>query len=286
MDPVLEPFVLNHETAVRLTAFGVVLAAFMGLEALAPRRPRRDRRARRWTANLAMVGLGALAMRLAVPLMAVEAALRADAADWGLFNWLALAPAVEIVAAVILLDLVVYAQHRLFHRVPLLWRLHAMHHTDLDLDATSGVRFHPLEYVLSMAIKVAAVWLLGAAALAVIAFELLLNATSIFNHSNLRLPAGWDRWLRLVVVTPDMHVVHHSTDPAEHNRNFGFNLPWWDRLFGTYTAAPRSGPVGLTIGLEGRQVASELGLGRLLWMPFERARRADASPQIQGDRSA
>lgn len=286
MDPVLEPFVLSHETAVRLTAFGAVLAAFAGLEALAPRRPRRDRRARRWTANLAMVGLGALAMRLAVPLMAVEAALRAEAADWGLFNWLALPPAVEIVAAVILLDLVVYAQHRLFHRVPLLWRLHAMHHTDLDLDATSGVRFHPLEYVLSMAIKVAAVWLLGAAALAVIAFELLLNATSIFNHSNLRLPAGWDRWLRLVVVTPDMHVVHHSTDPAEHNRNFGFNLPWWDRLFGTYTAAPRAGPVGLTIGLEGRQEASELGLARLLWMPFERAPRQEGAPRVQGDGSA
>ena len=282
----MEPFVLSHETAVRLTAFGAVLVAFAGLEALAPRRSRRDRRARRWTANLAMVGLGALAMRLAVPLMAVEAALRAEAADWGLFNWLALLPAVEIVAAVILLDLVVYAQHRLFHRVPLLWRLHAMHHTDLDLDATSGVRFHPLEYVLSMAIKVAAVWLLGAAALAVIAFELLLNATSIFNHSNLRLPAGWDRWLRLVVVTPDMHVVHHSIDPAEHNRNFGFNLPWWDRLFGTYTAHPRGGPVGLTIGLEGRQRASELGLARLLWMPFERAPRQEGSPQVQGDGSA
>ena len=189
-------------------------------------------------------------------------------------------------AAVILLDLVVYAQHRLFHRVPLLWRLHAMHHTDLDLDATSGVRFHPLEYVLSMAIKVAAVWLLGAAALAVVAFELLLNATSIFNHSNLRLPAGWDRWLRLVVVTPDMHVVHHSIDPAEHNRNFGFNLPWWDRLFGTYTAAPRGGPVGLTIGLESRQEASALGLGRLLWMPFERAPRQEGSPRVQGDGSA
>ena len=282
----MEPFVLSHETAVRLTAFGAVLAAFMALEALAPRRPRRDRRARRWTANLAMVGLGALAMRLAIPLMAVEAALRAEAADWGLFNWLALPSAVEIVAAVILLDLVVYGQHRLFHRVPLLWRLHAMHHTDLDLDATSGVRFHPLEYVLSMAIKVAAVWLLGAAALAVIAFELLLNATSIFNHSNLRLPAGWDRWLRLVVVTPDMHVVHHSIDPAEHNRNFGFNLPWWDRLFGTYTAAPRAGPVGLTIGLEDRQEASELGLGRLLWMPFERAPRQEGSPRVQGDGSA
>ena len=187
---------------------------------------------------------------------------------WGLFNNLELPAALAIVVSAIALDLLIYLQHVMFHAVPALWRLHRMHHADLDIDVTTGARFHPIEIVLSMLIKLAAVAVLGAPAVAVVIFEVLLNATAMFNHANLRLPEGVDRFLRLVVVTPDMHRVHHSIVPAETNSNFGFNLPWWDRLLGTYRAQPAAGHEAMTIGIEQFRTPKDLRLDRLLVQPF------------------
>ncbi|MFQ5348664.1 MAG: sterol desaturase family protein [Rhodothalassiaceae bacterium] len=259
---------LSHETLVRSLAFAGALLLLALAEALWPRRPRRIPRARRWPVNLALVVLGTALMRLLGPFTAVAAATFAAEHAIGLFNAVALPPSLTIALCVILLDLVVYAQHVAFHCLPLLWRIHRMHHSDLELDATSGVRFHPFEYALSMLIKSTAVLFLGAPVVAVILFEILLNATAMFNHANLRLPAGVDRVLRRLVVTPDFHIVHHSTRADEYNRNFGFNLSWWDYLFGTYKARPEKGPVALEIGLAPWRDQAELGLLHLLRMPL------------------
>lgn len=266
----MSDFLTGHETTVRLVAFLGVLAMVGLAEWLAPRRPRKQSRRRRWTINLAMVGLGALAIRLLVPLAAVEAALRAEAAGFGLLGLFDLPAVIAIPLAVLALDLAIYAQHVAFHKVPPLWRLHRMHHSDIELDVTSGVRFHPLEYVLSMAIKIAVVALLGAPAPAVILFEVLLNATAMFNHGNLRLPERLDRLMRAVLVTPDFHIVHHSTRRDEHDRNYGFNLTWWDYLFRTYKPRADKGPVDLDIGLADLRDPAGLGLGALLALPFRR----------------
>lgn len=279
----------EHETAVRAAAFLGVLLAMAVAEALAPRRPRRQARWKRWPLNLAMVGLGALLIRLAVPLAAVEAALQADRLGWGLFHQIAAPGWLAFAASVILLDLVVYAQHVAFHKVPALWRIHRMHHSDLELDASSGVRFHPIEFALSMLIKAGAVFALGAPVAAVIFFEVLLNATAVFNHSNLKLPGWLDRALRTVLVTPDFHIVHHSIVRDEQNRNFGFNAPWWDYIFRTYKARPKDGPEDLVLGIAERRSPGELTLKDLLWMPFSATRtpRGDAAVRerdLQGPR--
>jgi sterol desaturase/sphingolipid hydroxylase (fatty acid hydroxylase superfamily) len=187
---------------------------------------------------------------------------------WGLLNNVALPYWLGVAAGVIVLDLTIYLQHVVFHALPTLWRIHMMHHSDLDFDVTTGVRFHPLEVIISMGIKMAMVVLLGASALAVLAFEVLLNGTSMFNHGNVRLPGGLDRILRLLVVTPEMHRVHHSVIIRETNSNFGFNLPWWDRIFGTYRPAPAAGHEGMTIGLSHFRDPGELTLPRLLILPF------------------
>jgi sterol desaturase/sphingolipid hydroxylase (fatty acid hydroxylase superfamily) len=213
-------------------------------------------------------------VRLALPLSAIGMALHAERHGWGLLRLLAVPDACAIAAAVIVLDLAIYLQHVLFHAVPALWRLHRMHHADLDLDVTTGTRFHPIEILLSMAIKIAVVAALGAPVAAVLIFELLLNATSLFNHGNLRLPAPVDRVLRWLVVTPDMHRVHHSIVPRETNSNYGFNLSCWDRLLGTYRAQPQAGHAAMTIGIEQFRDPDELRLDRMLWQPF----RADARP--------
>src|SRR5262245_51392623 len=235
---------------VRLSCFGAVLL-LMGLwEALAPRRPLTVGRPLRWSGNLGLVALDTLAVRFLIPLGAVGTALVAQERRWGLLNNVALPGWLAVVLAIIALDLAIYLQHVMFHAVPLLWRLHRVHHADLDFDTTTGVRFHPVEILLSMGIKMGAVVLLGAPAVAVLFFEVLLNATSFFNHGNVRLPAWLDRVLRLVVVTPEMHRVHHSVRWRETNSNFGFNLPWWDYLFGTYRAQPAAGHEGMTIGLQ------------------------------------
>lgn len=263
-------FLTAHETMVRLVAFLGVLTLVGLAEYLAPRRPRRQTRRQRWTINLAMVALGALAIRLFVPLIAVETALRAGAAGFGMFNRPGWPVWIVVPAAVVLLDFAIYAQHVAFHKIPLLWRLHRMHHSDLELDVSSGVRFHPLEYVLSMLIKVAVVALLGAPVAAVILFEVLLNATAMFNHGNLRLPAGLDRLLRRVLVTPDFHIVHHSVVHEEHDSNYGFNLTWWDYLFRTYRARAAKGPVELDIGLADWREPAGLSFVDLLAMPFRK----------------
>jgi sterol desaturase/sphingolipid hydroxylase (fatty acid hydroxylase superfamily) len=222
------------------------------------------RRAVRWWSNLGLVALNNLAVHFLVPLGAVSAAVLAEQRGWGVFNNLELPAWLSVVLSVVVLDLIIYLQHVMFHAVPLLWRLHMVHHADLDFDATTGVRFHTLEILLSLVIKLAAVVLLGAPALGVLLFEVTLNATSVFNHGNVRLSAWLDRLLRLFVVTPEMHRVHHSVIIRETNSNFGFNLPWWDFLFGTYKAQPADGHEHMTIGLE--QVRDEKRADRLHWM--------------------
>jgi sterol desaturase/sphingolipid hydroxylase (fatty acid hydroxylase superfamily) len=259
---------LDHEPLLRLAAFLVVFAAMALWERRGPRRrPRWGRRAR-WTANLGLAALSTLLVRVVFPAAAVGAAAFASKQGWGVFPLADWPAPLVFVACVILLDLAVYLQHLFFHTVPVLWRLHLVHHADQDFDITTGLRFHPLEILLSMLWKAAVVILLGAPAAAVLVFEVLLNATSLFNHGNARVPLGLDRVLRRVVVTPDMHRVHHSVVRGETNSNFGFNLPWWDRLLGTYRAQPAAGHDDMTIGVEQLQEGPPAGLGRLLAMPF------------------
>jgi sterol desaturase/sphingolipid hydroxylase (fatty acid hydroxylase superfamily) len=258
---------VNHfpsEGVIRLGCSAGVLVLMAVWEALAPRRRLTTARPVRWASNLGLVVLDTLAARLLLPLGAVGVALMAEERGWGLFHNVVLPGWLAVVLSVVALDLAIYVQHVLFHAVPLLWRLHMVHHADLDFDVSTGVRLHTLEILLSLGIKAAAVVLLGAPAVAVLAFEVLLNATSMFNHGNVRLPAWLDRALRVVVVTPDMHRVHHSVNPRETNSNFGFNLPWWDHLFGTYRARPAAGQEGMAIGLE--QFRDERVAGRLHWM--------------------
>jgi len=258
-----------HESLIRLTAFFAVLVVMAFWEVAAPRRRREIPRLLRWTNNFAVVVLDALVVRLTFPVLAVGFALEASARGWGLFN-VVMAPSwVALVVSVMVLDLAIYLQHVMFHAVPALWRLHRMHHADLEFDVSTGIRFHPIEIVLSMALKLAVVAALGPPAVAVLVFEVLLNATAMFNHSNIRIPTALDRVLRLVVVTPDMHRVHHSVHVEETNSNFGFNVPWWDRLLGTYRAQPRDGHEGMTIGLAQFRTRRELWVDRLLVQPFK-----------------
>lgn len=261
-------FVLAHEPTIRLSFFGGMLAAMAAWEALAPRRRRAVARWMRWPSNLGIVALNTLALRLVFPVAAVSLAAVAEQRGWGLLNNLGLPGWTRIVVAVVLLDLAIYLQHVLFHAVPALWRLHRMHHADLDFDVTTGARFHPIEILLSMGLKLAVVAALGAPPLGVLIFEVALNATAMFNHANVRLPDKVDRILRWIVVTPDMHRVHHSAVPNETNSNFGFNLPWWDRLLGTYRSQPAAGHEGMTIGLDSFRDPGQLRLDRMLVQPF------------------
>ena len=271
---------LSYELLVRLGTGGGVLAAVAIWELIGPRRPQSIPRRWRWPNNLGVVAVDALLVRILVPTTAVGVALVAEARGLGLFNAIALPYWVAIAAAIVLLDLAIYLQHVLLHAVPVLWRVHRMHHADLEFDATTGLRFHPFEILLSLAIKLTVVAALGAPALGVLIFELLLNATSIFNHGNVRMPARLDRVLRWIAVTPDMHRVHHSILSRETNSNFGFNLPWWDRLFGTYRARPAAGHEAMTIGIEQFREPRELGLDRMLLQPF----RGDAGAYPLGQR--
>ncbi len=261
----------ESEPTLRLATFVAVFGLMALWEALAPRRVLPESRGSRWTGNLGIFVAGVVVGRLAFPAAAVGVALLAERHDLGLFRAVGLPPVLAIVTGVILLDLVIWAQHRLFHAVPLLWRLHRMHHADTAIDVTTGIRFHPLEILLSLLIKAVVVVALGVPVLAVLIFEVLLNATSMFNHSNVRLAVPVDRWLRWLLVTPDMHRVHHSWHRDETNSNFGFNLPWWDRLFGTYRAQPRDGHEGMTIGLGEFRDPAEQRVVRLLTQPFRPA---------------
>ena len=259
---------METETVVRLGAFLGVFAMVAAAEALAPRRRLTTSKSRRWLANLTLVALNPLAVALIFPVLPVGLALLASERGWGLLNQWSLPYGIEVLLGVVALDFVVYVQHVLHHAIPTLWRLHMVHHADLDFDATTGVRFHPVEIVVSMAIKLSAVAALGVSPLAVLIFEVVLNATAMFNHGNLRIPEGVDRVLRLIVVTPDMHRVHHSVVIRETNSNYGFCLPWWDRLLGTYKARPAKGHTDMVIGLSQFRDPRKLSLPRLLALPF------------------
>lgn len=265
--------VLINAVALRLGCFAGILLLMAGWEVLAPRRELTRSKATRWASNLGLSLGNTLLVRLLLPTAAVGVALTAAEEGWGLLNRLALPEWPAALLAVAGLDLAIYFQHRLFHRLPLCWRLHRMHHTDLDLDVTSGARFHPLEILLSQLIKMAVVLLLGAPAGAVVLFEILLNGTSMFNHANVRLDPRIDRWLRWLVVTPDLHRVHHSVVREETDSNFGFNFPWWDRLFGSYRDQPAAGHLAMTIGLANYRDDKWLQLPWMLLVPFVRADR-------------
>lgn len=238
-------------------------------EILAPRRMLTVPKTRRWIANLGIVVLNTVMLRLLFPAAAVGMALFAQQHGWGIFNYFQIPEMAAALAAVLVLDLSIYLQHVMVHAVPTLWRLHRVHHADLDFDVTTGARFHPFEIVLSMLIKFAVIAVLGPPLVAVVIFEVLLNATAMFNHSNVRLPFAVDRALRHIVVTPDMHRVHHSMDDDETNSNFGFNLPWWDHLFGTYRAQPRAGHDAMSIGIRGYRDPKQVDrLFGMLTLPF------------------
>ena len=264
------------ESTIRLGSFAGVLLAMALWELLAPRRKLTVKRPLRWFSNLGLVAVNTILTRLIAPLSAVAMAELAAARGWGVLNWVQWPAWLEIALAVVLFDFAIYLQHVMFHFVPAFWRLHLVHHADLDIDVTTGVRFHTLEILLSMAIKVGVVLVLGPSAWAVVIFEVLLNATSMFSHSNVRLPLGLDRLLRLIVVTPDMHRVHHSALKHETNSNFGFNLPWWDWLLGTYRDQPQAGHEAMTIGLEQfRDERQADRLHRMLLLPWSKPRSDD-----------
>ncbi|NMQ20194.1 sterol desaturase family protein [Candidatus Competibacter phosphatis] len=258
----------HNEPIIRLACFFAVLLAMMLWERRKPRRALSLPRARRWPANLGIIVVDSVVLRLVFPVLAVGAAELAAARGWGLFHGLNAPFWLALPASLLILDLAIYTQHVVFHKVAVLWRLHRMHHTDLDFDVTTALRFHPLEIVLSMLIKLVLVTLLGVPAVAVMLFEVILNATAMFNHGNVGLPRRLDRALRWILVTPDMHRVHHSIRPEETDSNFGFNLPWWDRLFGTYRDQPRDGHAGMTIGLEYFRDRRATRLYGLLLQPF------------------
>ena len=266
----LSVFSLNAEVLVRLSSFVGLFALFAVWEFVTPRRIRQHSKSVRWLNNLAIMVLNGLIVRLGIPLAAVGTAVAAQNQNLGLLNIVEMPAVMAIVVAILALDFILYLQHLVFHHVDFLWRLHRMHHADLDVDVTTGLRFHPIEIVLSMAIKMAAVLVLGAPVLAVIAFEVLLNASSLFNHANIYIPEKVDRILRYFIVTPDMHRVHHSVVRRETNSNFGFNVPWWDYLFRTYRAAPQAGQIDMNVGIEYFRTPRDLWLDHLLIQPFRK----------------
>ena len=264
-------FILHEESTFRLGVFCSLLVIMMVWEVLGPKRRRIYARRERWFGNLGIIVFNTAVMRVALPFLAVDTALFAANKGWGLFNALEWAGGLEILLAIILLDLVVYWQHRIFHRVPILWRLHKVHHTDRDFDTTTALRFHPVEIWLSMLLKIAVVFVFGVSPLAVILFEVILNGMALFNHANIRLPERVETAMRTLVVTPDMHRIHHSVRSAEFNSNFGFNLSVWDRLFSSYCAAPRESQELMTIGQSDHQSDEARSLIFMLMLPFRRS---------------
>jgi sterol desaturase/sphingolipid hydroxylase (fatty acid hydroxylase superfamily) len=268
----MDTFIQTHEAAIRLGAFFGIFALMALWELRAPRRTLTVSKALRWGSNLGLVVLNTILLRLLFPVAAVGLAATAAAQGWGLLNHFAVPFWVAVPLAVIAMDLAIWVQHVMVHAVPALWRLHRVHHADLDYDLTTGARFHPIEIVLSMLIKFATILVLGPPVVAVILFEVILNGMAMFNHGNVGLPEGLDRLLRWVFVTPDMHRVHHSVEADETNSNFGFNLSWWDRLFGTYREAPRAGQVEMIIGIDDHRDPREVdSLPGMLALPFRGA---------------
>ena len=260
--------ILTGEPAIRLAFFWGVFAVIALWEVAMPRRERSVSRWARWPSNLGIVALNTVLVRIIMPTAAVGFTLLSAERGWGLLNQLDMPLWVAVVVSVVVLDLAIYLQHVVFHAVPALWRLHRMHHADLDFDVTTGTRFHPIEILLSMGIKLGVIAALGPPAVAVLIFEVLLNATSMFNHGNIQMPLSLDRVLRWFVVTPDMHRVHHSTIASETNSNFGFNLPWWDRLLGTYRHQPADGHEAMIIGISQFRTPRDLRIDRMFLQPF------------------
>ena len=265
----MSDFILSHEASLRLGVFASILLIMMAAEALFPRKKRALPRAHRWTSNLLLIIIDGLFVRLLFPIVAVGVAAVSVQKGWGLFNLVDLPIWLEITLAILVLDMMIYWQHVASHHIPFLWALHKVHHADRDIDVTTGSRFHPIEIGLSMLYKMALVVLLGAPAIAVIIFEIILNACAMFNHSNVKFPLGFDRMLRRFIVTPDMHRVHHSTIVAETNSNYGFSLSLWDRLFRSYTAQPSQGHDGMIIGLKEYQNPGPASMSWSLALPFK-----------------
>lgn len=259
---------MTSQDLLRVGSYVSVLVLMATWELLVPRRPLTAPKLCRWGGNLTIVVLNTIIARLFFMGGVMAVAVMATEHGWGLFNLIEGPAWLELALAVMALDFIIYWQHQVFHSVPILWRFHMMHHSDLDLDVTSGVRFHPVEIVISTMVKAVAVLVLGVAPLAVVIFEIILNATALFNHSNVHMPLGLDRVLRYLIVTPDMHRIHHSTDVRETNSNYGFNVPWWDRLFGTYCPEPSLGQLGMKIGLEHLGPPVCLNLFMMLRFPF------------------
>ena len=267
------------EGLLRFSAFGGIFVAMALLELVLPKRNLSQSKSRRWFTNIAIGGIDSLVIRLmgmlVVPLVALAAAIYAEARGWGLFNIVDLPHWIEIIAAVVILDFAIYLQHLASHKVPMLWRLHKVHHSDVDIDVTTAIRFHPIEIALSMLYKIVLVFLLGPAAMAVVAFEILLNGCAMFNHANVALPRWLDRLLRTFLVTPDMHRVHHSIVHRETDSNYGFSLSFWDRMFKTYNAQPKAGHNRMTIGLAEHQSEQPTGFLWSVLLPFRSATKED-----------
>lgn len=275
-----EQAILANEMAIRLAFYLAIFAAMAIWEVRAPRRTLTVSKSLRWRSNLGLVAINTVLVRLLFPLAGAGMAAFTSEIGWGLLNYYAVPWLIAVPLAVIAMDFVIWLQHVMVHAVPAFWRLHQVHHADPDYDLTTGARFHPIEILLSMLIKFATIIILGAPVVAVIAFEILLNGMAMFNHGNIGLPASLDRVMRWFFVTPDMHRVHHSIEVDETNSNFGFNLSWWDRLFGTYRDRPRAGQLGMTIGLRDHREPNEVAhLDGMLLMPFRRQIRGYAINQ-------
>jgi sterol desaturase/sphingolipid hydroxylase (fatty acid hydroxylase superfamily) len=261
-------FFASGDTLLRLGFFCGAFVVLASLETAFPRRCRKIPRGRRWPSNISVSVLNQLFIRLVLPISTAALSISVEQNQWGLFAHLPWARWIEVLAAILILDLAIYAQHRAYHAVPVLWRFHRMHHADLEFDLTTGIRFHPVSVLVSAMIKLAVIVATGAAPVAVLTFEVILNITSLFNHCNLNIPYNAERGLRLLVVTPDMHRLHHSKNPNETDRNFGFNFPWWDRIFGSYQEQPAAGHHDMPIGLQQFREEQELRLDRMLSQPF------------------
>ena len=262
-------FIFNNEGAWRLNIFIILFAIMFLWETFLPRRKSSSVTPSRRINNLGIMLIYTLIIRFTIPLLPVGAAVYATQHSWGLFNLIELPSILAIIFAIVILDLIIYLQHRIFHEVPLFWKLHRMHHTDVEIDVTTGIRFHPIEIILSLLIKIVLVILLGAPAIAVLIFEIMLSSCSVFNHSNVRIPQKVDRVLRWFIVTPDVHRVHHSVIRTETDSNFGFSVTWWDRIFGTYCAQPKAGHLGMDIGIEEFREKTDSRVDQLLIQPFK-----------------
>ncbi|GAM75690.1 possible sterol desaturase [Vibrio ishigakensis] len=252
----------------RFTVFLGVLLICMLIETIVPRRTLSQPRWFRWLNNLSLVGFNSIVLQLTLPLLALEAAIWAQSQQVGLLRMIELPLWLSVIVSLMAMDMIIYWQHRLFHTIPVLWALHKTHHSDQDIDVTTGARFHPIEIWLSMVIKIATVVILGVPPVAVIAFEIILNASAMFNHSNMRIPYAVDTWVRKILVTPDMHRVHHSTIRAETDSNYGFCLAIWDRIFGSYIEQPKLGHLDMDIGIHQFRRPNEQRLDKILTQPF------------------